>query len=202
GTARAETFDQALVAAWNSNPNMLAARANQHAAHSDLDTAQQGWYPQVGLEARLARNHTTGRISMFATPQDISADLNQASIALRVDQPLYQGGRLNARIAASTDTLAASQAQTHIRTASVLLNATKAYLNTIAAHKMLQIQDDNVAVIKHQLGAARDALQHGEGTQTDVAQAQSRLQAALAQRIRAQSQLAQMQALYRTVIGH
>src|SRR5699024_5958439 len=75
-------------------------------------------------------------------------------------------------------------------------------LNTIAAHKMLQIQDDNVAVIKHQLNAARDALEHGEGTQTDVAQAQSRLQAARAQRIRAQSQLAQMQALYRTVIGH
>lgn len=202
GYAGAESFGQALAAAWRNNPNMRAARANQRAAQSDLSTAEGGWYPQLSVEARLARNHTTGTISMFAAPQDISANLNQASIALRLDQPLYQGGRLSSGIAASKDTLSASRAQSHVSAATVLLNAAKAYLNTIAAQKLLKVQSDNVDVITRQLNAAKTALKHGEGTNTDVAQAKSRLQAAMAQRIRAQSKLAQMQALYRTVIGH
>ncbi len=201
-TARAETLDQALADAWRNNPRMQAARASESAAQSDLSAAKGGWYPKLGLEAQLARDHTTGTITFFTPPDSFNADLNQASLALRLDQPIYEGGRLSSQVSASKNAALSSRAQTGARGAQVLLNAVKAYLDVIAVQKLLQVQQDNVHVIEQQRKAAEDALNHGEGTKTDVAQAEARLNAAIAQRIRVQAKLAQVSAMYRTVIGH
>lgn len=200
--ASAETLGQALAAAWNNNPSMGAARLNASAARTDVDTAQAGWYPKLSLRGQLAHTHTDGTIAMFGAPSDFDANLDQASIALRLQQPIYEGGRLSAHIAASKNAAQAGQARTGARGAQVLLNAVTAYVDVVAAQQLMHIQNDNVDVIKRQLQAAQTALRHGEGTNTDVAQASSRLQAALAQRIRTQSELAQAKARYRQVIGH
>src|SRR5699024_1802995 len=186
---------------WHNNPNMGAARVQAGAARTDVETAQRGWYPQVSVEGQLAYAHTDGSMALGGAPGDFSANLDQASIALRVQQPLYEGGRLDADIAASQSAAQAGQARAGARGAQVLRHAVKAYVDVVAAQQLMQIQNDNVDVIKRQLQAARVALQHGEGTNTDVAQADSRLQAARAQRIRTQSQLAQAKAYYRMVVG-
>jgi outer membrane protein len=200
--ARAETLHQALRDTWHNNPNLAAARAQQSAAEHDVRAARGGWYPKLGLSGQLARDHTSGRITLLNPPEDFSDNLNQASISLRLDQPIWEGGRLSSKISAAENASSASRAQTRASSSQVFLNAVKAYLNVVAAQKLLQVQKDNVKVIGRRKQAAKDALNHGEGTKTDVAQADSRLQAAVAQRIRAASKLAQMRALYRTVIGH
>ncbi|MGH8272946.1 MAG: TolC family outer membrane protein [Gammaproteobacteria bacterium] len=200
--ARAETLNQALADAWHNNPRVQAARAGESAAESDLSAARGEWYPKIGLTGQVGRDHTSGSITFFNPPQDFNANLNQASIALRLDQPLYEGGRLSSTIAASEASASASRAQTHARGAEVLLNAVKAYLDVIASQKLLMVQKRNVNVIDQQRQSAKEALAHGEGTKTDVAQAEARLQAAIATRIRAQATLAEMRALYRAVIGH
>lgn len=202
GGARAETLNQALADAWHNNPRVQAARAGESAAEHDLAAAKGAWYPKLGLTGQVARDHTRGTINFFKPSEDFNADLNQASIALRLDQPLYEGGRLSSKIAAGEASASASRAQTNARGAEVLLNAVKAYLDVIATKKLLGVQKRNVGVIQQQKKSARDALAHGEGTKTDVAQADSRLQAAIAARIRARAKLAEMRALYRTVIGH
>ncbi|MDN5864992.1 MAG: TolC family outer membrane protein [Gammaproteobacteria bacterium] len=200
--ARAETLNQALVDAWHNNSRIAAARANQSAARHSLRAAEGGWYPRLGLNGKLARDHTEGTITLFQPAMDFSADLNQATIALRLEQPLWEGGRLASRISAAKRSALASRAHVHARTAQVFLNAVKVYLDVVAAQKLLQVQKDNVAVIQRQKEAARAALDHGEGTRTEVAQADSRLQRAVARRIRAAAALARARALYRAVIGH
>jgi TolC family type I secretion outer membrane protein len=202
GGARAETLQQALSDAWHNNPRLAAARAGESAAKSDVRAAKGEWYPKLGLQAQIAREHTTGKITFFNPPSSFDADLNQASLALRLDQPLYQGGRISSDISVAENKVSASRAQTGERGSDVLLNAVKAYLDVFAAQKLLAVQQENVGVIGKRKQAAHEALKHGEGTNTDVSQAESRLQGAIAARIRAQSELAQMRALYRTVVGH
>ena len=200
--ASAESLDQALADAYLNNPQLRAARAGQSAAQSDVRAAQGGWYPKLALTGGIARDNTSGTITFFPQPDNFSANLNQSDVALRVDQPLYEGGSISAQISAAENSASAAHASTRARESSVLLDAVGAYLGVVAAEQMVQVQTDNVHVIQQQRDAARDALAHGEGTRTDVAQAESRLEGAIASRIRAEARLARARARYRQVVGH
>lgn len=201
--AHAESLDQALADAYLNNPQLQAARAGQSAAQSDVRAAQGGWYPKLTLSGGIARNNTTGNIDFGPTfQQQFGANLDQSTVDLRLDQPIYQGGTLSANVAAAENSASATHAATRARESTVLLAAVRAYLDVVEAQQFLQVQRDNVTVLQNQLTAARAALAHGEGTRTDVAQAQSRLEGAIAARIRADAALAQARSEYQTVIGH
>lgn len=198
--AGAETLDQALATAYRSNPQLQAARAGQRAAGHDVSAAKGGWYPKLNLTGGVSRNNTTGQITFFPGPP-FSASLDQSSIALRLDQPLWQGGTLSSRVNAAEDRASAVHADTRARESAVLLSAVRSYLAVVTAQAVLDVQTHNVKTLLQQLDAARQSLAHGEGTRTDVAQAKSRYEGAVAARIQAQAALARSRADYTTVIG-
>ncbi|MGH8428395.1 MAG: TolC family outer membrane protein [Gammaproteobacteria bacterium] len=199
--ARAETLDQALAYAYQHNPLLRAARASQTAAESDVRAAEGGWYPQLGLTGGVSRDNETGEITFFPQPTEFDADLNQSRIALRVEQPLYQGGRVSSDVAANKNNASAAHADTRAEEANVLLAAVQAYLGVVTAQAVLKVQNENVEVLGRQVKAAKQSLAYGEGTRTDVAQAQSRLQGAIAARIQANAALAESRARYQAIIG-
>lgn len=198
----AETLDQALASAWQNNPRIAAALASQAAAQQTARAAKGNWYPHLGVTGRLGWDHASGDVSLGPLSRHLRGDLNQRNLALRLDQPIWQGGHLSSGIKAAKSTALASGSMAQAQAAGILLNGVRAYLDVVAAKKMLQVEQDNVAVIRHQKQAAQSSLNHGEGTKTDVAQANARLHQAIARRIRAAAKLAQMRALYQTVIGH
>ncbi len=200
--APGETLNQALAQAYIHNPTLQAARAGQLAALQDVRAAQGGWYPKVSLSGGISRDNTSGQITFFPNPLNFSANLDQSHVALRVDQPVWEGGTLSANVDAAENSASATHAATRAQESQVLLKAVRAYLGVVTSQQVLQAQKDNVGVIRRQLDAAQEALAHGEGTRTDVAQAQSRLEGAIAARINAEAALARARARYRTVIGH
>ncbi len=199
--AGAETLDQALAAAYHNNPQLRAARAGQRAAQHDVAAAKDGWYPGIALTAGIGHDNTTGQITFFPGPP-FGATLDQSQVGLRLTQPIWQGGTISSRINAAEDAASAIHALTRASEATVLLQAVKAYLGVVTAQAVLKVQTHNVSTLRRQLDAAQQALAYGEGTRTDVAQAKSRMEGAVATRIRARSTLAQAHAYYRTVIGH
>jgi TolC family type I secretion outer membrane protein len=66
---------------------------------------------------------------------------------------------------------------------------------------VLDLNRNNEKVLQAQLEATEARFEVGELTRTDVAQAQSRLQGAIAARIQAEGQLTSSRAIYRQVIG-
>jgi len=199
--AGAETLDQALADAYQTNPQLQAARAGQSATQKDISAARDRWYPSLGLTGGVGRDRTSGNITFLPGPP-FSDTLDQSHIGVRLDQPIWQGGTITAGIHVAEDKASAAHATTRAREAAVLLRAVKAYLGVVTAQAVLQVQTHNVETLRRQLDAARQSLKHGEGTRTDVAQARSRMEGALTARIRAQSRLARARADYRTVIGH
>src|SRR5690606_23068349 len=65
----------------------------------------------------------------------------------------------------------------------------------------LALQENNEAILARQLQATRDRFEVGEVTRTDVAQSESRLALATAQRIEAEGSLSASRAFYEEVIG-
>ena len=196
----ADSADRALAAPSRNNPTLRAARARHLAAEKDVSAAKGGWYPKLNLTGGVARNNTSGQITLFPGPP-FSASLDQSSVALRVDQPIWQGGTLSSQVDAAEDRASAVHADTRARESAVLLSAVRAYLGVVTAQAVLSVQVHNVATLQRQLDAARQSLAHGEGTRTDVAQAKSRYEGAVAARIQAQAALARARADYATVIG-
>src|SRR5437868_13204825 len=86
GGATAMTLTEALAAAYNNNPTLLAQRARLRESDEGVPQALAGWRPTVQFtgSAGVQRNEITGTTQQTLTPRTL--DLN-------ITQPLYNGGR-------------------------------------------------------------------------------------------------------------
>ena len=83
----------------------------------------------------------------------------------------------------------------------MLLEGVASYVTVMRDSAVLELRDNNVGVIEQQLQATRDRFEVGELTRTDVAQAESRLARAVADRTTAEANLETSRAAYRKAIG-
>jgi outer membrane protein len=83
-----------------------------------------------------------------------------------------------------------------------MLNVATVYLNLVQAQSVLQLSINNEQVLQRQLDAVNDRFRVGEVTRTDVAQAQSRLSGAHADRVSAEGTLRTARAAYMQTVGH
>src|SRR5690606_25760125 len=120
---------------------------------------------------------------------------------LGVRQPLYRGGRTEAGVARAQNQVMAQRALLIDSEQSVLLDAVTAYMDVWSDEAEVRLNINNEEVIRRHLAAARDRFEVGETTRTDVAQAESRLARATAQRIAAEAQLRTSRAIFREVTG-
>jgi TolC family type I secretion outer membrane protein len=83
----------------------------------------------------------------------------------------------------------------------VLSQAVTAYMDVWRDQAVLQLNINNERVLQRQLEATNDRFEVGEVTRTDVAQAESRLSSATADRIQAEGNLTTSRAVFQEVVG-
>lgn len=201
----AGTLDQALVQAWQNNPNLEAERDSLEAAGSRVDEAQGGYYPQVKAFGGLGTTHldvSFMQLAGFPFPTStIPASLNTREIGLELDQPLYAGGKISAGADAAQHLRDAEEARLHAVEQGVLLDATQAYMDVLQSQAVLSLEQSNEKLLQEALDQAQASFDNGEVTHTDVDQARARLSGAQAARIQAQGALAAAQSNYMRVVG-
>ncbi len=202
--AQGQTLTQALAEAYNTNPQLLAQRALLRATDEQVPQALSGWRPTVNFTGQLggARSaFTTGnppltpRVSMYST-------FYQNALNLQVTQPVYSGGRTVAQTRQAVNTVQSTRAQTLAVETSVFQAVAQAYLDVVRDQALVEVNRNNVAVLRKQLEATQDRFRVGEVTRTDVAQAESSLAQAIGTLTAADGQLRQSQAEYVRVVGH
>ncbi len=85
---------------------------------------------------------------------------------------------------------------------SVFQAVAQAYLDVVRDQALVQVNRNNVAVLRKQLEATQDRFRVGEVTRTDVAQAESSLAQAIGQLVTAQGNLENSRAEYVRTVGH
>lgn len=195
--AGAQSLTDALASAYTSNPTLQAARAALRAVNEGVPQALSNWRPNVTVTGS-AGGQTFKSDSGSFTTSDSSAP---TGAAVTVIQPLYRGGRTVAGTeAAENDVLAQRSALTSVEQ-FVLLSAATAYMDVWRDLSVLELNVNNEKVIQRQLEATQDRFTVGEVTRTDVAQAETRLATATAQRIAAEGSLSASKAVFQQVIG-
>jgi outer membrane protein len=195
----AQTLTEAFAYAYNNNPQLLAQRALLRSTDEQVPQALSNWRPTVNFTGQAgftrAGSATPGAPTQFSSFPTRSVDL-------RVTQPLYRGGRTEAQTRQAINTVQATRAQTLGVETTVFQAVATAYLDVVRDQTLLEVANNNEAVLRRQLEATRDRFRVGEVTRTDVAQAESSLAQATAQRIQATGTLENSRANYARAVGH
>jgi outer membrane protein len=196
-TGRAETLIEALVDAYNNNPQIQAERANLRATDEAVPQALSGWRPTVTFTGSIGAQHVEDKPpSIFVGgPIPRIADLNIA-------QPIFSGGRTVALTAQAEKNVEAERARNVATEGTVFLSVIQAYLDVIRDQATLQLSVNNEQVLRKQLEATADQFRVGAVTRTDVAQAEARLAGATASRLQAEGNLQVSRANYVRAVGH
>jgi len=207
--AHAEDFQQALVSAYQNNPRLMAERARVREIDENYVQAQAAGRFTLNVNGSVARNLTatqtrfsSGIPGLPPTTNNFTNWLTPYNGQLSIVQPIYQGGRVKGlKAQAKAGVLAARQGLRNAEQ-NLLLSAATAYLDVLRDEEAARIRRNNVRVLTRQKFAAQDRFEVGEGTRTDIAQADARLAAAEIGLANADASLAVSRAAYIRFVGH
>ncbi len=194
GGAFAQSLEETLVSAYETNPTLAAQRARLRQAEEGYYQARSARMPSVSASADVSESERWGG-GFFNNPQ------GSVGYGVNANLPLYRGGRTSGSIDSALARIEASRAQLRSTEQSVLIDAVAAHAEVVRDQQVVGIRSNNVDVLAEQLRAARDRFEVGEITRTDVAQAEARLSGARAQLSAAQAALAASRARYARVTG-
>ena len=196
GAAQAASLYEALATAYASNPTLEAARAQLRATDEGVPQVLSEWRPTVLGTAQGGHEWDNQN-----KPVPLNQETNPRSYGVTVRQPIFDGFGTVAGTSLAENQVQAGRAQLADTEQTVLLNAVTAYMNVVRDASVLELNRNNEKVLERQLEATQARFDVGELTRTDVAQAQARLQGAVAARIQSEGQLTASQAIYRQVVG-
>ncbi|BBC01529.1 TolC family type I secretion outer membrane protein [Bradyrhizobium elkanii USDA 61] len=196
--ARAESLPEALVKAYQTNPQLNAERARQRATDENVPQALAGYRPQiiaglsVGLQA--VRDQLPGNVIQTAT-------LKPWQIGVTVTQTLFNGFKTTNSVRVAELQVQSGREALRNVGQGVLLDAVTAYTNVLANQTLVEAQRANVAFLKETRAITERRLNAGDVTPTDTAQAEARLNRGLADLNAAEVNYAVSQATYAQVVG-
>lgn len=194
--ANAESLNEALVAAYGSNPTLMAERAGLKAAGESIWQARAGWMPTVTLQGSMGTQETTIKATNVVT------DADPVSGAAVISQPIFRGGATYYGTRSAKAQTRAAEANLRSVEQQVLLDAVTAYYDVLRDISVVELSGNNVQVLERQLQAAQDRFRVGEITRTDVAQAEARLSGSRSRLTRSEATLTASRSAYERVIGH
>ncbi len=195
--AEAQSLQQALTQTFRTNPQLDAARATLRATDEEVARANSLYRPTVAGNATSSWTRTDARPESPAT----AGELHPRNFGVTVSQPLFRGfSTLNQVRIAEANVRAGRETLRNVEQ-TVLLAAATAYMDVVRDQAIVRLRENNVRVLSNQLKATQDQFAVGEVTRTDVAQAEARRAASVAELELARGNLKNSQAVYERVVG-
>ena len=197
--ASADSLTDAFVKAYQSNPQLLAERANLRATDEGVSQAIAQWRPTITL---------SGDASYVRS--DLKTDPSLAHLKLKsrpwgadvtLSQNVFTSGRILFQRKQADAQVRAGRAQLHSTEQQIFINTVSAYENVVRDTSVVGLNNKNVTLLKKQLEAAQARFDVGEITRTDVAQAQAALASGQSQLIAAEASLKASRLAYERVVG-
>jgi TolC family type I secretion outer membrane protein len=195
--AFAQTFEEALATTYLNNPTLRAARAELRAVDEGVSQALSNWRPNLDVESEAGLQYTDTESEFFSG----SGNSRPRGGEMNLIQPVYRGGRTLSETDSAELNVLSQRARLKAVEQDVLGDAIVAYLDVWRDQSILQLNIKNEQVLRRQLEAASDRFEVGEITRTDVAQSESRLARATADRIASEGQLSSSRAVFQRVVG-
>lgn len=188
--AVAESINGALAKAYQNNSSLNYSRAGVRVTDEGVAIAKSGWRPRVGATGSVGASRQFGNV-----------DITTGSMGIQIEQSLFDGFQTGNNVAAAEARVRASNESLTNTEQDILLNAATAFVDVIRDRRIAVYRERNLEFLGEQVRAASSRFEVGEGTRTDVAQAQATQAAAQAQLSAARAQALASEAAYLSFIG-
>lgn len=193
GSAQAQSLSEALALAYANNPTLNSARAGLRATDESVPQALSGYRPQI-----------SGAITQAYTSTDNdgqTTDLNTTTLGVTVTQPVFRGFRTVNGIRQAESSVLAQRESLVSTEQDVLFDAAQAYMDVIRDSAIVTLRRSDIRFLESEVRAARDRFNVGEGTRTDVSQAEAELASAQSDLNQSIADLNSSRAIFRQIVG-
>ncbi len=192
--ATAETLREALIGAYDTNPNLTAARENQRAINEGVPLAKAAGRP--GVDATVAYNE------FFPRSDGTDFQPNRTlTVGPTLSVPLYAGGGIRNAVRAAENRVEAGFASLRGTESAIFSATVAAYMDVIRDEAIVELNRAQVGVLSVNLEATSDRFEIGDLTRTDVAQSEARLAIATSNLETARANLIRSKETYIQLVG-
>src|SRR5687768_12548969 len=192
--AEPDTLKEALASAYQTNPTLLGARAQQRAVDEGVPIARSEGLPTVTADPQYIE-FVKQSSNNFTAPERL------VGIGVDLGVPVYSGGAVKNSVRAAKRRVEAGQNDLRATESSVFTQVVAAYMDVIRDSAVVGLTGSNVRVLEVNLRATSDRFEIGDLTRTDVAQSNSRLALARGDFRTAQANLIASRERYIQVVG-
>ncbi len=187
--ASAETIFGALAKAYQFNSTLNSARAGVRVTDENVPIAKSGQRPVIAGSSSINYSDSSG------------SRLTTGSFGVEIQQNLFDGFQTRNNVRAAEAQVRASNESLRNQEQNTLFDAATAYMDVIRDRQVAVLTERNLQFLTEQSRAARSRFEVGEGTRTDVAQADASRSSAVALVAAARAQVQSSAAIYRQIIG-
>lgn len=185
--ASAETLGDAIAAAYQSNPELAAARARQDALAETPEQARAAARPTLSVDGDAGYDHQGyGR---------------SAALTANAQLPIWTGGRVSSAVRAANGDVAAGQEGLRDAEAAILERVVAAYAALLYNQQAVEVARVGIQRLDNQVAETRSRYDLGQATRTDVAQLEAQRATIVANLADADGALATAAAAYRAAVG-
>lgn len=194
-SAYSETIFGALAKAYENNSALNSARAGVRVADEGVPIAKSGRRPTLIGVGSLNYSNTdpAGPVGSTRT--------TTGSFGITLSQSLFDGFQTRNNVRAAEAQVRAARENLRNTEQNTLFDAATAYMDVILFRQIAVLRQRNLEFLGEQVRAARSRFEVGEGTRTDVAQAEASRSSAQAQLTAARAQAESAAAVYRQIVG-
>lgn len=189
GVASAETLLGALAKAYSNNSQLNASRAGVRVTDEGVAIAKSGYRPVITATGAYNFNRQNG------------TEIETGSFGVQIQQNLFDGFQTKNSVRTAEARVRAAVEDLRNTEQNILYNAASSYMNVIRDRQIATLTERNLQFLTEQVRAANSRFEVGEGTRTDVAQAEASRSAAVAQVAASRAQAEASAAEYRQFVG-
>jgi len=200
GNVFAITLSQALLQAYNENPELNAERENIAVSKEDVKISRSQFLPSITLSGSKSQESTEKLTDRNGANSAIT-DVDPKTQSINVEQKIFQGFAGLADMEKSKIGLNLADAKLLRTEQNILYKAVEAYSGLIFTDEKLKINQNNVNLLERQVETDQARLERGQITLVDLAQSESSLAGAQAKFIQARNEVVTAKLIYEKIIG-
>ncbi|MEM8552719.1 MAG: TolC family protein, partial [Pseudomonadota bacterium] len=202
-TPPANSLRDAFEAAYDENPSINQARSNLRAADEGIAVAKAGNRPTITavVDSALQHERSANTPTGGGASDNLSDSRTPTELSLNISQPLFRGFRTRNATRQAEATVRAERERLRAAQQDVFLNTAIAFVDVRRFRSGVFFREQEVAFLREQVSAAQSRQEFGEGTRTDIDQAEARLSEAMATLATERASLAEAEARFQELTG-
>jgi outer membrane protein, adhesin transport system len=201
GPAVAETVQEVVALAIQTNPQVLSAGNNRNAADAAIEGAKGGYFPKIDFLYGAGRAHNVNPTTIATTGSTDYVTLNRKQEGAILNQMIWDGFGVKSEVDRRRAISQSSAHRVYATAEEIALQAIDAYLDVLKNRELVDYAKENLKAHVTTFDQVKLRSDKGVGRRADLEQIDARLALATANVASAESSLRDAEIAFLKVVG-